>query len=131
MEKFNYLLRLWQEKDGTLTVEEIEDLIQSGKIIPDDMIIWSAWNGRDELVSALLELGANPNKRGYNDDVPVLVRAAEAYSTGGTFSSVSHLLHYGADPHAIVELYDGNEYYYGSVAVVAFKAFRVNILKAA
>jgi hypothetical protein len=131
MEKFNYLLRLWRETDGIITPEMVENLIAFKKIVPDDMIIWAAWNGRDDLVNTLLQLGANPNKRGYNDEVPVLVRAAEAYSAGGTFSSVSHLLRCGADPHAIVELYDGNEYYYGTAAVVAFKAFRVNILKAA
>jgi hypothetical protein len=131
MEKFNYLLRLWRETDGTLTTEEVENLIAFGKIIPDDMIIWAAWNGRDDLVNTLLQLGANPNKRGYNDEVPVLVRAAEAYSTGGTFSSVSYLLKCGADPHAIVELYDGEQWYRGTAAVVAFKAFGVNILKAA
>lgn len=131
MTKFNYLLRLWRETDGRLTTEAIENLVAFGKIIPDDMLIWAAWNGRDELVSALLNMGANPNKRGYNDEVPAIIRAAEAYSLGSTFSSISHLLKCGADPHAIVELYDGNDYYYGTAAVVAFKAFGVNILKAA
>jgi hypothetical protein len=79
----------------------------------------------------LLAKGANPDKRGYNDEVPALFRAAESYKAGSTFSTVNHLLKAGASPHHFMEWYDGQSWYYGTVAVVAYKVFKVNILKAA
>ena len=127
--KYRLLCRLWS--DTSISPEEMEVMVSSGVIIPDDMILWSVMNGREDLVSTLLAKGANPNKRGYNDEVPALFRAAESYKWGGTFSSINHLLKAGANPHSFMEWYDGQNWYYGTIAVVSYKAFGVNILKAA
>lgn len=127
---YNRLCRIaWS--DSSISPEEVENLIRNGAIAPNDMILWSVMNGREDLVDTLLEKGANPNKRGYNDNIPALFRAAEAYKRGSTFSPIRLLLKAGANPHHFVEWYDGENGYHGTIAVVAYKAFGINILKAA
>lgn len=123
--KFSLLCRLWA--DDAISPEEMENLVSSGTIVPDDMILWATMCGREDLVSTLLNKGANPNKRGYNDEVPALFRAAEAYKGGSTYSSINLLLRNGANPHSFMEWCG----YRGTVAVVVYKAFGINILKAA
>lgn len=129
--KFRLLCKLWE--DPYITPEEMEEMLEARIITPDDMLIWATMNGLDQLVNVLLLEGANPDKRGRNDRVPALFRAVEAYKGGSTFSSVSLLMKAGASPHHFMEWYDMRTYqwHYGTVAVVAFKAFGINILKAA
>lgn len=126
--KFRLLCRLWE--DCSISPDEMEILVASGTIVPDDMILWATMNGREDLVCTLLKKGANPNKRGHNDGVPALFRAAESYKLGGTFSIINLLMKYGANPHHFMGWYDGSELHYGTIAVVAYKAFKINILKA-
>lgn len=125
--KYRLLCKIWE--DTTISPEEMETLVSNGSVEPNDMILWSVMNGREDLVSALLAKGANPNKRGYNDEVPALFRAAEVYHWGGTFSAINTLIKNGANPHYFMEWYDGAKEYYGTVAVVIFKVFGINILK--
>lgn len=129
--KFRLLCKFWE--DPHISPEEMEEMLSAGIITPDDMLIWATMNGLEQLVHVLLFEGANPNKRGRNDKVPALFRAVEAYKGGATFTSVNMLLKAGASPHHFMEWYDMqmNRWHYGTVAVVAFKAFGVNILKAA
>lgn len=126
--RYRLLRRLWQ--DTSITPEEVETLIESGSIEPNDMILWSVMYGREDLVSTLINKGADPNKRGYNDEIPALLRAAESYADGtATFSPIKLLMRAGANPHNFVEWCDEEGVYYGTIAVVAYKVFRINILK--
>jgi hypothetical protein len=128
--KYRLLCKLWD--DIFISVEEVENLLENGSIEPNDMILWAVLNGREDLVGMLLEKGANPSKRGYNDELPALFRAVELYSNGyTTFGTTNLLMKAGANPHHIMEWYDGNYYYHGTIAVVIYKAFGINILKAA
>lgn len=123
--KFRLLCRLWE--DNSISAEELEILVSGDSVEPNDMILWAVINGREDLVSILLQKGANPDKCGYHDGVPALFRAAESYKHGATFSTISLLLRNGANPHSFMEWFG----YRGTIAVVAFKAFGINILKAA
>ena len=127
--KLRFLWRLWE--DLSISVEEVENLLMNGSIEPNDMILWAVLNDREDLVCMLLEKGANPSKRGYNDELPALFRAVELYSNGyTTFGTTNLLMKAGANPHHIMEWYDGEEFYHGTIAVVIYKAFGINILKA-
>lgn len=129
--KGRLLRRIWAD-NKSISPEEMENIVTSGVITPNDMIIWATIEGREDLVDTLLQKGADPNKRGYNDAVPALFRAVEAYADGtATFSSVALLMKAGANPHHFVEWCDDREWYQGTIAVVAYKAFKINILKVA
>ena len=128
--KLRFLWRLWD--NPSTSIEEVERLLANGSIEPNDMILWAVLNDREDMVDSLLKRGANPNKRGRHDELPALFRAVESYSYGYTDSKIINLLlKAGANPHHFMEWYDGSQCYHGTIAVVAYKAFGINILQAA
>ena len=128
--KLRFLWRLWD--NPSTSVEEVERLIANGAIEPNDMILWAVQHGSEDMVGMLLEKGANPNKRGHHDELPALFRAIEFYSYGYPMGTIINLLlKAGANPHSFMEWYDGEYYYHGTIAVVVYQAFGINILKVA
>lgn len=79
-------------------VDAVTILVKSGRVRPEQLICFAAMCGEADIVSALIELGADPNTHS-RAGVPALVYAAEADS----IDCLSALVRAGARTNGIVD----------------------------